>query len=189
MQASDEGLPFNICHGTTWTDSWRVTAVPESDIISVKLMLGVLQLEGKGTRKGLRCSTISGSVLEGRHDPCCVGSFRLGLVLPSSDSSSLKSLQDRHQARLNARKAPPLTFSRSGLASLVLAGADMGPSMHASQDGHVCSGCTAGCAHAIASDARVRARLIATACMWLYGRAVTRCDGHGHVGQAHHSDD
>ena len=110
MQASDEGLPFNICHGTTWTDSWRVTAVPESDIISVKLMLGVLQLEGKGTRKGLRCSTISGSVLEGRHDPCCVGSFRLG-------------------------------------------------------------------------------RLIATACMWLYGRAVTRCDGHGHVGQAHHSDD
>jgi len=120
VRAADESvLPdANICQGTTWSDQWRVTAVPEGDTVSLKLSLGVLYLEGKGTRQGLRCSSVAGSVLEGKEDPCCVGSFRMGLVMPSGgwDRSVIKSLEDRHEARVLRRPAPPIAFSRSGFA-------------------------------------------------------------------------
>jgi len=107
-------LPFNICLESERMDRWDVSAPPEGNEIRFKLQLGVLSLEGKGTREGLRCSQLSGSVLEGRDDPCCVGHFRMGMVLPTTPDVS--ALEARHQARLNSRPAPPLSFERSSFA-------------------------------------------------------------------------
>jgi len=117
VQTSDQSsLPFNICQGTTWKSArWSVSAVPELDsAVSIRLQLGILYLEGKGERKGLRCVSLKGSVLEGRDDPCCVGSFELSLALPTNDDVS--ALMLRHLARREARPAPPLSFK---LASFI----------------------------------------------------------------------
>jgi len=71
-----------------------------------------LYLEGTGERSGLRCMSLKGSVLEGRDDPCCVGAFDMTLVLPTSQD--VAALEERHQARVDARPAPPLSFRLDG---------------------------------------------------------------------------
>ena len=109
----DASLPFNICHGTTWNSAtWRVSAVPESTTVKLKLQLGMLYFEGEGERTGLRCMSIKGSVLEGRDDPCCVGSFDMNLALPTI--SDVAPLEAAHKARVEARPAPPVSYKRLG---------------------------------------------------------------------------
>lgn len=129
VNTADASLPFNICHGETSTSAtWTASAVPESDKFKIKLQLGVLYLEGKGKRKGLRCSTMRGSVLEGGSEPCCVGGFEMRMSLPTT--SDVTKLQERHQARIDARPAPPLSFARSSFVGrwrLLLAIDDDGP--------------------------------------------------------------
>lgn len=120
--ADDSALPFNICHGKgSSTANWGVTAVPESPQISLSLQLGILYLEGTGERSGLRCMSLKGSVLEGRDDPCCVGAFDMTLVLPTSQD--VAALEERHQARVDARvclrhsRAPPLSSTHLSLSA------------------------------------------------------------------------
>ena len=110
VHPAERSLPFNICNGEHgWSSArWECRAVRESSTVHLKLQLGVLYLEGTGERDGLRCKTLKGSVCEGGDDPCYVGSFELSLVLPTSNDVAV--LQERHQARVDARPAPPLAF-------------------------------------------------------------------------------
>ena len=106
---------FNICRGTTWTSARWSASLASSEaegVVAFTLQLGILCLEGRGVRNGLRCTTLSGSCLEGGDEPCCVGTFTLTLALPTT--TDVSDLEKQHQARLMKRPAPPPTFRRSG---------------------------------------------------------------------------
>jgi len=107
---------LNVCSGEHgWSSTrWQMYARPESPNVSLRLQIGILYLEGKGTRQGLRCKTLKGSVLEGAADPCCVGSFKMSLVLPLKGEEELSSLEALHSRRVKQRPAPPLSFSALG---------------------------------------------------------------------------
>jgi hypothetical protein len=111
----EEKLPFNICSGNDgWTSArWSAHAAPKNDDeLRLSLRLGNLYLEGRGERRGLRCTAFVGTVLEGGEDPCVVGRFSLQLALPlTSDTGALEKTYER---RLAARRPPPLEFARAG---------------------------------------------------------------------------
>jgi len=124
LAASDDSTPLAAMRDAkTVQDQWWVssstaneasTTGNEDAAVAVKMQIGILTLEGKGTRTGIRPSgEVSGSVLEGRHSPCCVGRFKMQLVMPLGD---LPALEAKHKARVNARPAPPLSFARRSFA-------------------------------------------------------------------------
>ena len=109
----DDALPFNICQGSDGSTSARWSAHSGGgDQLALSMQLGNLYLEGRGTRRGLRCAAFSGTVLEGGSDPCVVGRFSMRLALPITSDTT--ELEERYRQRLAARKAPPLAFRRAG---------------------------------------------------------------------------
>ena len=95
---------------------WSARAAEGSDRFRLKLQLGKWLLTGIGERTGLRCVTISGSVLEGYEDPDCCGRFTMALSMPATADDDLPALEQRHRRRLDARPAPPIRYSVPGIA-------------------------------------------------------------------------
>ena len=95
---------------------WTARAASGSDRFRLKLQLGKWLLTGWGERNGLRCVTISGSVLEGAEDPDCCGRFTMALSMPATHNDDLPALERRHRRRLEARPAPPIRYSVRGIA-------------------------------------------------------------------------
>ena len=57
-----------------WNANWQAKSVGEGEPVNVRMRLGPWQLRGKGERtSGLRCSVVTGTVLEGDEEPVCVG--------------------------------------------------------------------------------------------------------------------
>ena len=96
------------------THSWDASLTKE-DQMTLKLHIDDWTLIGKEAKleaNALRCNRITGTVLEGLRDPCCVGRFELCLALPSICEEDLPALQRQREARADARPAPPLLFAR-----------------------------------------------------------------------------
>ena len=85
---------------------------PSPAHVNVRLRIGDLTLLGRGTRDALRCSEVCGSVLEGKRDPCCVGSFSMRLTMPAVDDAALPSLERKREVLRDSRPAPPIRYSR-----------------------------------------------------------------------------
>jgi len=125
LAASDDSTPLAAMRDAkTVQDQWWVssstaneastTGNEDAAVVAVKMQIGILTLEGKGTRTGIRPSgEVSGSVHHPRHSPCCVGRFKKQLEMPLGD---LPALEAKHKARVNARPAPPLSFARRSFA-------------------------------------------------------------------------
>ena len=125
----DDGLQEATCHldarGSLTTTvpiefntelRWDARSSSSSeDVVRIQLSVGPFLLNGKGVREGgsLRCRVLKGSVLEGTHDPCCVGSFEMKLKLPAADADELEKLERSHRQRLDAKPAPAIRFGRS----------------------------------------------------------------------------
>ena len=112
-----DNLPFNICHGESgWTSArWSVerkvcAGAEGDDQLRMYIQLGNLYLEGRGQRRGLRCSAFSGTVFEGGTDPVVVGRFSLQLALPLN--SNMSALEERYARRIASRRAPPPSYQR-----------------------------------------------------------------------------
>lgn len=96
----------------SWAVERKVRAGDEGDEkLTLSLRLGGLVLEGRGERIGFRCTTFSGTVLEGDDDPCVVGCFMMRLSLPIK--TSVSGLEERYQQRIDSRRPPPPTFALS----------------------------------------------------------------------------
>ena len=102
---------LNICRGATWSSA-RWSATTDVQGVRIQLQLGLLHLEGSGARNGLRCSEFKGSVLEGAEEPDCVGGFHMALAMPTV--TDVAALERSHQARVEKRPAPPVSFPLSG---------------------------------------------------------------------------
>jgi len=106
-------LPFNILPaGGRQSASWSIYPTAQDDQLGISLQLGTLQLEGRGERRGLRCSAFAGTVFEGGDDPCAVGNFAMQLALPIQ--SDLGPLEQRYHERIASRPAPPIAYTRAG---------------------------------------------------------------------------
>ena len=106
-------LPFNILPaGGRQSASWSIHPTAQDDQLGISLQLGTLQLEGRGERRGLRCSAFAGTVFEGGDDPCAVGNFAMQLALPIQ--SDLGPLEQRYHERIASRPAPPIAYTRAG---------------------------------------------------------------------------
>jgi hypothetical protein len=60
----------------------------------------------------LRCQWIKGYVVEGDHEPCCVGSFEMRLAMSAVED--MDALASRYRRRLEAKPAPPPRFRKAG---------------------------------------------------------------------------
>lgn len=94
-------------------DRWKAAADAESGSMNMRVSIGPWMLRGNGMRtNGLRCKSVTGSVLEGGDDPVCVGSFAMTLRVPVADAEELSELERSRTAKLDARPAPPPRFRR-----------------------------------------------------------------------------
>ena len=108
----ESALPFNICQGADGSSSARWAAEHrEEDELCLSLQLGNLYLEGRGERRGLRCSDFSGTVFEGGEDPCVIGRFGLRLSLPLT--TDMSALEERYRERVASRRPPPISYPRA----------------------------------------------------------------------------
>ena len=44
----------------------------------------------------MRCSLVTGSVLEGDEEPVCVGRFKMSLAMPATEEADLQQLEVRY---------------------------------------------------------------------------------------------
>jgi hypothetical protein len=142
LNLEDEAAPRSItCHldasgrlrttsavSTEVPGSWEAKAAPSDadfdgdavelnfDKVSLKMHLGPLKLHGVGMRQDLRCSMISGWVVEGDHEPCCVGTFEMRLSLSAVDDMDALAL--RYRRRLDNKPAPPPRFRKAGFVGI-----------------------------------------------------------------------
>ena len=102
----------SLARGPAW-ERWEASVERESGSVRMDLRLGPWTMSGKGVRTdGLRCRSVTGSVLEGGDDPVCVGSFSMVMQMPAADEAELSTLERSHLAKVEARPAPPPRFAR-----------------------------------------------------------------------------
>lgn len=103
------------CMSDTRHSYWEAKVNDDGEI-RMKLHFGFLVLQGKGRieRNSIRCTMLSGWVLEGTDEPDCVGSFSMGLPFPDVRGAELRQLYKDHKEREDSRLSGLSRFRLNG---------------------------------------------------------------------------
>jgi len=122
VHTTDQALENHPGHGggaRWWVEAVANRSAPAGTLQSFEMSIRIADwtLLATGKREGLRCREMSGSVLEGQEDSCCIGSLAMSLALPAvDDGAALAALEQKLRARLEARPAPPARFAREAFS-------------------------------------------------------------------------